>query len=71
VKPPTMRTSGTEGTPRAAARVAIVGAGFAGLSCARELCLRGYHPVVFEATDRLGVWAAEGKSLMSRDLLDR
>lgn len=26
----------------------------AGLSCARELRLRGFHPVVFEAGDRLG-----------------
>lgn len=54
MKPTTMRISDAEGPHRAAARVAVVGAGFAGLSCARELCLRGYHPVVFEATDRLG-----------------
>ena len=41
-------------TYRVAPRIAIVGAGVAGLTCARELCLRGYEPVVFEATDRLG-----------------
>jgi renalase len=35
-------------------RVAVVGAGIAGLTCARELALRGYEPVVFEASDRLG-----------------
>jgi renalase len=35
-------------------RVAVIGAGVAGLSCARELRLRGFHPVVFEASDRLG-----------------
>ena len=35
-------------------RVAVIGAGVAGLSCARELRLRGFHPVVFEAGDRLG-----------------
>ena len=35
-------------------RVAVVGAGFAGLSCARELMLSGCDPVVFEAQDRLG-----------------
>jgi renalase len=41
-------------TDRAAPRVAIIGAGIGGLTCARELCLRGYDPVVFEASDRLG-----------------
>jgi renalase len=35
-------------------RVAVVGGGIAGLTCARELCLRGRDPVVFEADDRLG-----------------
>jgi renalase len=37
-----------------APRVAVVGAGIGGLTCARELRLRGYDPVVFEASDRLG-----------------
>jgi renalase len=42
--------------PRAAPRwrVAVVGAGIAGLSCARELSLRGHDPVVFEASGRAG-----------------
>jgi hypothetical protein len=35
-------------------RVAVVGGGIAGLTCARELRLRGCDPVVFEADDRLG-----------------
>ena len=35
-------------------RIAVIGAGIAGLTCARELRLRGHHPVVFEASDRLG-----------------
>lgn len=35
-------------------RVAVVGGGIAGLTCARELCLRGFDPVVFEADGRLG-----------------
>jgi renalase len=35
-------------------RIAVIGGGLGGLSCARELQLRGYHPVVFEASDRLG-----------------
>ncbi len=39
------------GAPR---RVAVVGAGIAGLSCARELRLRGIEAVVFEASGRLG-----------------
>jgi renalase len=41
-------------TPQNTPRVAVIGAGIAGLTCARELCLRGYEPVVFEASDRLG-----------------
>lgn len=39
---------------RGAPRVAVVGAGISGLSCARELAVRGYDPVVFEASDRVG-----------------
>jgi formate dehydrogenase (NADP+) beta subunit len=35
-------------------RVAIVGAGPAGLACAHDLAMYGYHPVVFEAQDRPG-----------------
>lgn len=35
-------------------RVAVIGAGIAGLTCARELLARGDQPVVFEASDRLG-----------------
>ncbi len=41
-------------THRNAPRVAVIGAGISGLSCARELVVRGYAPVVFEASDRLG-----------------
>jgi renalase len=41
-------------TYRLPPRVAVVGAGIAGLTCARELCLRGFDPVVFEADDRVG-----------------
>jgi renalase len=39
---------------RVAPRIAVIGAGIAGLTCARESCLRGYEPVVFEASERLG-----------------
>ena len=56
---PTMADRRQQGTEtlrvhRGAPRVAVVGAGIGGLSCARELALRGYDPVVFEASDRVG-----------------
>jgi monoamine oxidase len=35
-------------------RVVVIGAGFAGLSCAHELAALGYDVTVFEARDRLG-----------------
>lgn len=41
-------------THRGVPRVAVIGAGISGLSCARELFVRGYEPVVFEASGRLG-----------------
>lgn len=41
-------------THRSASRVAVIGAGISGLCCARELLVRGYEPVVLEASGRLG-----------------
>jgi glutamate synthase (NADPH/NADH) small chain len=38
----------------AVSRVAVVGAGPAGLSCAAELVRRGHHPVVFDAAPQAG-----------------
>jgi glutamate synthase (NADPH/NADH) small chain len=38
----------------AVSRVAVIGAGPAGLSCAAELVRRGHHPVVFEAAPQAG-----------------
>jgi len=35
-------------------RVAIIGAGPAGLACAHDLATFGYHPVVFEAQEKAG-----------------
>jgi formate dehydrogenase (NADP+) beta subunit len=35
-------------------RVAVIGAGPAGMACAHDLATYGYHPVVFEAQDRPG-----------------
>jgi predicted NAD/FAD-dependent oxidoreductase len=51
-----LRSSAGDGkfAVRSPPRVAVVGGGIAGLTCARELCLRGCDPVVFEADDRLG-----------------
>ncbi len=40
--------------PRRGERVAIVGAGPAGLACAHDLAAYGYQPVVFDAADRPG-----------------
>ena len=40
--------------PKREERVAIVGAGPAGMACAHDLATFGYHPVVFEAQDRPG-----------------
>jgi renalase len=50
------RSSAWSGTPnsRLSPRVAVVGGGIAGLTCARELRLHGCDPVVFEADARLG-----------------
>lgn len=40
--------------PRSGARVAIVGSGPAGLSCAYHLTRRGHQPIVFEAAEDAG-----------------
>ncbi len=40
--------------PPRAERVAVIGAGPAGLACAHDLAAFGYRPVVFEAQDRPG-----------------
>ncbi len=40
--------------PRRDRRVAVVGAGPAGLACAHDLAAYGYDPVVFDAADRPG-----------------
>lgn len=41
-------------TPPRSADVLVVGAGIAGLACARELSRRGIHAIVLEARDRVG-----------------
>jgi glutamate synthase (NADPH/NADH) small chain len=52
------RSAGKVGLPQVAAstgkRVAIIGSGPAGLSCAGDLALRGHHATVFEALHEIG-----------------
>lgn len=54
-------------------KVAVVGAGPAGLSCAHDLALMGYAVTVFEATDRGGGMAFHGipEFRLPRTLLDK
>jgi formate dehydrogenase beta subunit len=49
-----MWRSAVEMMPRRGRRVAVVGAGPAGLACAHDLAAYGYDPVVFDAADRPG-----------------
>jgi cation diffusion facilitator CzcD-associated flavoprotein CzcO len=39
---------------RATEKVAVIGAGAAGLAAARQIALEGFGPVIFEAAARLG-----------------
>ncbi|MBN8867705.1 MAG: FAD-dependent oxidoreductase [Solirubrobacterales bacterium] len=57
------RTAGREvaGRLRTGARVAIVGAGVAGLACAGELVRQGLDPVLLEASDRIGGRVRSGR----------
>lgn len=58
--------------PRREEKVAIVGAGPAGLACAHDLAALGYRPVVFEAADRPGGMMVLGIPTyrLSRDVLE-
>jgi formate dehydrogenase (NADP+) beta subunit len=59
--------------PRRGERVAVVGAGPAGLACAHDLAAYGYDPVVFESQDRPGGMMVLGIPTyrLRRDLLDK
>ena len=46
--------------PKKSEKVAIVGAGPAGLSCAYHLALQGYQAVIFEAAPEAGGWLRYG-----------
>lgn len=54
-------------------KVAVVGAGPAGLACAHDLAIMGYSTTVFEATDRAGGMAFHGipEFRLPRTLLDK
>lgn len=58
--------------PRRDERIAIVGAGPAGLACAHDLAAYGYRPVVFDAADRPGGMMVLGIPTyrLRRDILD-
>ncbi len=67
LKPLQLAARGSEGV----ARVAIVGAGPAGLSCAHDLALLGYHVSLFEAAPVVGGMLYQGvpEYRLSRDLI--
>nr|AUE44529.1 phytoene desaturase [Ahnfeltiopsis flabelliformis] len=51
---PSPKTPSSPSSPPARPRVAIIGAGLAGLSCAKYLADAGLQPIVYEARDVLG-----------------
>jgi len=59
--------------PRKNEKVAIIGAGPAGLSCAYYLALQGYQTEIFEASSEAGGWLRNGipASRLPREVLDR
>ncbi len=63
---------GVEAMPPRGERVAVVGAGPAGLACAHDLAAFGYRPVVFEGQDRPGGMMVLGIPTyrLRRDVLD-
>jgi len=54
-------------------KVAVIGAGPAGLSCAHDLAVMGYKPTVFEASNTIGGMMVLGipEFRLNRDLLQR
>jgi len=59
--------------PQRSEKVAIVGAGPSGLSCAFHLALKGVKPVIFEAAPETGGWLRYGipEYRLPREVLDR
>ncbi|MEW5901250.1 MAG: NADH-ubiquinone oxidoreductase-F iron-sulfur binding region domain-containing protein, partial [Acidobacteriota bacterium] len=64
-----------EARPQTREKVAVVGAGPAGLTAAYYLALRGYRPTVFESLRVAGGWLAKGipdhrlpKDILNRDI---
>jgi NADH-quinone oxidoreductase subunit F len=67
------RTVKLEHQPAKNRRVAVVGSGPAGLTCAHHLSLMGYQPTVFEVEDRPGGMMVSGVPTyrLPRDVLQR
>ncbi len=59
--------------PQRSEKVAIVGAGPSGLSCAYHLALKGIKPVIFESSPAAGGWLRYGipEYRLPREILDR
>jgi heterodisulfide reductase subunit A2 len=59
--------------PRKNEKVAIIGAGPAGLSCAYYLALKGFQAVIFEAASEAGGWLRNGvpADRLPREILDQ
>ncbi|HUU37832.1 MAG TPA: NADH-quinone oxidoreductase subunit NuoF [Candidatus Desulfaltia sp.] len=62
-----------EAAPQIKAKVAVVGAGPAGLTAAYDLALKGYQPTVFDSLPVPGGWLAKGipDHRLPKDVLDR
>ncbi len=64
-----------EPAPQIKAKVAVIGAGPAGLTAAYDLALKGYRPTVFDSLPEPGGWLAKGipdhrlpKDVLKRDI---
>ncbi len=62
-----------EAAPRIKAKVAIIGAGPAGLTAAYDLALKGYQPTIFDSLSVPGGWLAKGipDHRLPRNILER
>ena len=56
--------------PAKTSRIAIVGAGLSGLSCALKLCMKNYQVTVFEKSDRIGgnLWELLDSEIFMTDI---
>ncbi|MFB3902202.1 MAG: FAD-dependent oxidoreductase [Acidobacteriota bacterium] len=68
--PELVRTRAPDGTPQ---KVAVIGAGPAGVSCAHDLALMGYRVMIFEGSDSLGGMLSHGipEFRLPRSVIDK